>query len=236
MKHNIKKLLSYILTFALVISLTASLAASASAAPKSKPKLSKTKVTMNVGKKTTLKVKNVSKSATIKWKSSNKKVATVSSKGKVTAKKAGTAKITATVNGKKCTCKVTVKCTKHVWKKVGKVWVEEKGHYKEEKVPTTTYEWVSTDRLECNGCGGSFYSDAEIIAHFDANKEASWNEYGYLNTEAYPCALASHMIYSEGYYDEVITYETQNVWVVDEEGHYATKYKCKTCSKTKTKK
>ena len=41
--------------------------------------------------------------------SSNKKVATVTSKGKVTAKKKGTATITATVSGKKYTCKVTVK-------------------------------------------------------------------------------------------------------------------------------
>ncbi|MBQ2800624.1 MAG: Ig-like domain-containing protein [Lachnospiraceae bacterium] len=46
----------------------------------------------------------------ITWSSSNKKVATVSKKGKVTAKKAGTATITAlTKDGKKATCKVTVK-------------------------------------------------------------------------------------------------------------------------------
>lgn len=47
------------------------------------------------------------------WKSSNKKVATVSSKGYVTAKKKGTAKITCTVKvgkrTKKLTCKIRVK-------------------------------------------------------------------------------------------------------------------------------
>lgn len=51
-------------------------------------------------------------STKIAWTSSNKKVAVVSSKGKVTAKAAGTATITAKAadgSGKKATCKVTVK-------------------------------------------------------------------------------------------------------------------------------
>lgn len=42
------------------------------------------------------------------WKSSNSKVASVTSNGKVTAKKKGTATITAKANGKTYTCKVTV--------------------------------------------------------------------------------------------------------------------------------
>ncbi len=45
----------------------------------------------------------------VKWSSSNNKVATVSSTGKVTAIKAGTATITATAHGIKRTCTVTVK-------------------------------------------------------------------------------------------------------------------------------
>lgn len=44
----------------------------------------------------------------VKWKSSNAKVATVSKKGKVTAKGTGKAVITAKAGGKKLTCKVTV--------------------------------------------------------------------------------------------------------------------------------
>lgn len=45
----------------------------------------------------------------ITWTSSNAKVATVSSTGKVTAKKAGRVIITATVGTQKATCKITVK-------------------------------------------------------------------------------------------------------------------------------
>ncbi len=46
----------------------------------------------------------------LKWSSSNKKVATVTSSGKVSLKKKGTATITCKLkNGKKYTCKVTVK-------------------------------------------------------------------------------------------------------------------------------
>ena len=45
----------------------------------------------------------------VKWQSDNKQIATVSSAGKVTAKKAGKVKITATINGKSVTKTITVK-------------------------------------------------------------------------------------------------------------------------------
>ncbi|MED9988823.1 MAG: Ig-like domain-containing protein [Coprococcus sp.] len=83
--------------------------------PVTKVKLNKTKANLNVGKsltlKTTLSPKKPSNKGII-WKSSNTKVATVTSKGVVKAKKAGTVKITATAkdgSGKKATCKITVK-------------------------------------------------------------------------------------------------------------------------------
>lgn len=72
-----------------------------------KVKLNKKTVTINVGKTVQLKIKGTSKKA--KWSSSNKNVATVSKKGKVKGKKAGTAIITAKVGKKKLKCKVTVK-------------------------------------------------------------------------------------------------------------------------------
>lgn len=74
---------------------------------KAKPAINKKKVTLTVGEKARLKVKNCKKK--VQWKSSKKKVATVSSKGVVKAKKAGKTKITAKAGKKKYVCRVTVK-------------------------------------------------------------------------------------------------------------------------------
>ncbi len=84
------------------------------------PALNKTKVSVTVGKKVKLKVKNVKKNAKVTWKSSKKKVAKVTkkkTKGKayttVKGIKKGTATITASYKAgkvrKKLKCKVTVK-------------------------------------------------------------------------------------------------------------------------------
>lgn len=84
-----------------------SLSTTITAEAATKTKISKTAISITVGKKYTLKVSGTKKKVT--WSSSKKSVATVSSKGVVTAKKKGTATITAKVSGKKYTCKVTVK-------------------------------------------------------------------------------------------------------------------------------
>ena len=88
--------------------------AAAASKKKAKVKLNKTKLTLRVGKTYKLKLKNNKKK--IKWSSSKKKVATVSKTGKVKAKKAGTARITAKVGKKKYVCKVTVKNKKKTTK------------------------------------------------------------------------------------------------------------------------
>ena len=80
-------------------------------APK-KVKLDKTKVTMSIKEKLTLKASLTPYDAytTLTWTSSNRKVATVTGKGVVTAKKAGTAVITVrTKNGKTARATITVK-------------------------------------------------------------------------------------------------------------------------------
>lgn len=75
-----------------------------------KVKLNKKTAKLEVGKTVTLKMTGTKKK--VKWSTSNKKVATVKSagkqKGKVSAKKAGKATITAKVGKKKYKCKVTV--------------------------------------------------------------------------------------------------------------------------------
>lgn len=98
---RMKKIAAILLTFVIIVSLFSVQAEAA------KVKLNKTKATIYVGKSITLKVKGTSKK--VKWTSSNKKVATVSSKGKVTGKKKGTVKIKAKIGKKTYQCKVTVK-------------------------------------------------------------------------------------------------------------------------------
>lgn len=71
------------------------------------PKLNTTKITLVKGEYTQLKINGTDQKIT--WSSSNKKIASVSKAGKVSAKKKGTVTITATVLNKKYTCKVTVK-------------------------------------------------------------------------------------------------------------------------------
>ena len=70
-------------------------------------KLNKKKATIYVGQAVTLKVKGKKKK--VKWKSTNKKVAKVNKKGKVTGLKAGKSTIIAKVGKKSLKCKVTVK-------------------------------------------------------------------------------------------------------------------------------
>lgn len=72
-----------------------------------KIKLNKKKATIYVGKSVQLKIKGTK--AKVKWTSDHNSVAKVSSKGKVTGKKAGKAVITAKVKNKKYKCTITVK-------------------------------------------------------------------------------------------------------------------------------
>ena len=101
---KLRKYFSVVLCFFLMLGLAIPMEADAA---KKKPTLNKKKLTLYVGKKATLKVKNTKKK--VKWSSSKKSVASVSKKGKVTAKKKGKATITAKVAKKKLKCKVTVK-------------------------------------------------------------------------------------------------------------------------------
>ena len=69
-------------------------------------KLSQSVLKLKIKQTYNLKVNGIKKTTT--WSSSKSSVASVSNSGKVTAKKKGTTIITATVGGKKYTCKVTV--------------------------------------------------------------------------------------------------------------------------------
>lgn len=100
-----KKTMQTLLVFSLVVGMFAACASSVCAAGK-KVAISATKMTLRVGQSKKLTVSNAKK---VTWKSSAKAVASVNKNGKVTAKKAGSATITARAAGKKLTCRVTVK-------------------------------------------------------------------------------------------------------------------------------
>ena len=92
-------------------------------APVSTVKLNRSEVIVPVGITVPLKVEG--SSAKVKWKSSNKKVAVVSKKGKVKIRKTGKAVITAKVAGKTLKCKVKVVSNKKYVKSFSKAWVKE---------------------------------------------------------------------------------------------------------------
>lgn len=105
MRNKMKRFLGIVLAIAMVVSMLTPVESSAAA----KPKLSATKATLYSGYTKKLTLKNNKNKIT--WSSSNKKVATVDTKGTVTAVDKGTATIKATVKAtkKSYTCKVTVK-------------------------------------------------------------------------------------------------------------------------------
>lgn len=108
-----KKVIANSVTLITIMAMVFTLATPMRADAATKVKLNKTKVTLNMAKEKTktvqLKVKGTSKKA--KWKTSDKKIATVSKTGKVTAKKKGTAVITAKAGKRVLKCEITVKNT-----------------------------------------------------------------------------------------------------------------------------
>lgn len=100
MKHTKKKFFIALALLTLIFTILADSNAEAAT------RLNKTKATINVGETVTLKVMGTTKA--FKWSTSNKKVATVSTKGKVKGLKLGKATITATYGKRSYSCRVTV--------------------------------------------------------------------------------------------------------------------------------
>lgn len=107
---NMKKWIA-VLLFAFLLAGLIAAPGIAQAKDSKKIGLNQTSITLTVGKTTTLKLRNVPKGKKVVWSSSDKKIAAVSKKGKVTAKKSGTAVITAKCENKSYKCKVTVRQT-----------------------------------------------------------------------------------------------------------------------------
>ena len=105
--NKMKRILTVVLTLALIVTMMPMNLTNVNA--RTTTRLSSKKIVLQVGKTKKLKVKNKPAGVKVVWKSSKKKVATVSKKGKVKAKKPGKTTITAKVGKKKYKCKVVVK-------------------------------------------------------------------------------------------------------------------------------
>lgn len=120
LRRKIWLLIPSLLLFSVLMALVPSVRAYAGSV-----KISKKKVSLytNGGrKKIHLYLYENGEKVSAKWKSSKKSVAKVSSSGTVTARKKGTAKITATYKGKKYTCKIKVRRTSKTYKKCIKAY------------------------------------------------------------------------------------------------------------------
>lgn len=106
-RHLLALLLCLVMMFSVAAPASVVLQASAATASSTQTiKLNKTKAAVYNGKKLKLKVSGTKQ--TVKWYTTDQKIATVKN-GVVTTKKAGTVKIAAKVAGQKLVCKVTVK-------------------------------------------------------------------------------------------------------------------------------
>ena len=103
MKKRISVSLVYLLFFLIVLGTVSTSVYAASL------KLNKKKISISVGSKYRLKATVKGSRKKVKWSSSNKSVATVTSKGLIKGKKAGKATITVKCGKLKKKCKVTVK-------------------------------------------------------------------------------------------------------------------------------
>lgn len=132
-------------------------------------KISQKTLLIESGKTKNLKIIGAKK---VTWKSDNKLVAVVSGSGKVTAKDAGNAIITATVNGKKYLCEVTVSPYAAVFKKIGDISVVIPKGWKTESSEDSTECKISPPELNssiivtCEETGDAAPAYAEVKTDF----------------------------------------------------------------------
>ena len=147
-KYRIKKILAWMLVLAMIQTLISDLSMQVSAA--TKMTLSSSAVTIAKGMFQTLSVKNASSGDKIKWSSSNKTIATVSSKGVIKGVKDGkvTIKCVVTRSGKSTTLKstVTVKTPKFSERTYSINKGESISLSLDNKYDGSTYKWSSSDK------------------------------------------------------------------------------------------
>lgn len=106
MKTSKKLVVALIMVFAMIASITLPISGTYAIANAATVSISKKTLKLDIGQTATLKINGTKSKVT--WKSSDNKIATVTSKGLVLGYSSGNATITATVSKKKYFCKVTV--------------------------------------------------------------------------------------------------------------------------------
>ena len=160
-------------------------------------KICKKSKTMYVGDSYTLYVVGTSEKA--KWSSSNKKVATVSSKGKIKAKKVGKCTIKAKIGKKTYSCKLTVK-------KAGKTLTKEQAKDRIEAA-CRAHGLVSYPEYVNQLIAAGEYDESERAELMSWVHEASWFQTkvridGIGNGDYYPSAFDGSSAYTIEYVRE----------------------------------
>ena len=161
-------------------------------------KLNSSRITLNPGKSYTLKVNGTK--LTPAWRSSNSKIVTVNKKGRITAKKAGTAKITARLGGKKFVCTVTVKKASAAANKLAKNYakvrnyINKNGRYSEDG---SKYIEASIDAETTAILSYDTKSDK-----LDMGLSLQIKKEGYYKCNGYPCELCK-IRFSKSYFRNI---------------------------------
>lgn len=173
------------------------------------PSINKKTLSLQKGETYTLKINGTKQK--VKWSSSDKTIATVDKNGKVTAKKAGSAQICATVSNKKYICKITVKSnsSEETTYKIGETWtvagqwkitinsVEEttyRNPFAEtnpEAVYMITYTYENLGYADTDGIMNGLFIDLESGTIVDAQKYTGYSYPGDITNYAQEIPIGS---------------------------------------------
>jgi hypothetical protein len=143
------------------------------------PTINSTSSTLHIGRSMRLKVTGTTQKVT--WSSSNKRVASVSNSGKVTANKKGTSTISAKVNGKTLKCKVSV--VNHTYKTMAK---STSSSCTAKTTTTKTCSCGYTSTTTTSGTNHTYQTvTTEATCTQDGSEETKCTKCGYVQSKKY---------------------------------------------------
>lgn len=193
-----------------VVMLTAVFPAQAQAAA---VRLNKTSAALYVGQSMTLKLSR--EKGRIQWSSSDRAVAAVTAKGKVTAKAAGKATVAAKMSGRKYRCRITVK---NPYLNKVKLTLSKGETYRLRITGTSAKSWKSSDKavaavsskgkvsakgagtavIRCMGSNGKSYKCTVKVVEASAGNDSGKNAVDLSEAKVYAAMAALKKDYPEG--------------------------------------